>query len=176
MSELARALVPIAHRALALPASRSSEDAPLLAGALDAIDGFLAEPVASRYLRAARALAELTRLRRRTTELEKLARRSLSIELGRLESMLPVDDDAATSAAAELQALPPDPRAGLRVRALVALLEAHAELAVRVRAPERHRARMALPAPGAGRPGAGPALQTRGADRRGERIARKRRA
>ncbi len=170
MNTLARALVPIAHRAFCLPVARPIEDEPLLAFALDAIDGFLAAPVASRYLTAARALGELTRLRRRSTTLEKLARRSLDVELGRLDALLPTPGSDQPSAIEQLRALPPDPRAGRRIQALAALLEAHRALAVRVRAPEQHRARITLPE------GAAEPARRRGVDRRSARVPRKRRA
>ena len=170
MNPLARALVPIAHRALCLPAGRPAEDEPVLAAALDAIDGFLAAPVASRYLAAARALGALTRLRRRSTQIEKLARRSLHVELDRLASVLGSPSSDETSAIDRLRALPPDPRAGRRVQALVALLEVHRALALRVRAPEQHRARLALPEQ------VPESTRRRVADRRDARVQRKRRA
>ena len=139
---LAAALVPVAYRALALPPARPSEDEPLLEAALEAIDAFLATPVGSRYLVATRTLGALTKLRRRSTDLEKLARRSLDGELARLRHRAVLPDEATLDT---LRALPPDPRAGRRLQALGALLEAHRLLAVRVRAPEAHRAKIVAP-------------------------------
>lgn len=148
MNVLARALLPVAHRALALPPARPLEDEPRLLAALDAIDGFLAQPVASRYLVATRTLDELTRLRRRSAQVDILARRSLDAELVRLQTraVLPAGEGAeGTDPIDALRALPADPRAGRRLQALGALLEAHRELALRSRAPETHRAKMAKP-------------------------------
>ena len=140
MVRLARALVPVAHRALSLPPAPPAEDEPLLESALDAIDGFLADPAASRYLYAARSLGALTRLRRRTTQVTTLARRSLDGELARLSTSALLEGELGV-----LSALPPDPRAGRRLQALGALLEVHRALAVRVRAPETHRAKIVAP-------------------------------
>ena len=196
MNVLARALVPIAQHALSLPVARPVEDEPLLAAALDAVDGFLATPCASRYLTAARSLSDLARLRTRSTQVETLARRSLRYELDRLDTLLG-DESVGTPAVAgaepaapsmatvisPLRSLPPDPRAGRRIQALAALIEAHHTIAQRVRAPEQHRARLALPdgsdalarRTSAGRPAAGRQGPDRRADR-GARAARKRRA
>ncbi|MEO6954483.1 MAG: hypothetical protein ABI321_21980 [Polyangia bacterium] len=139
---LARALVPVAHGALSLPRARASEDEPLLEAALEAIDAFLEAPEASRYLVATRTLRTLSRLRQRSTDLEKLARRSLDGELERLRVRAVLPDEETLD---RLRALPPDPRAGRRLQALGALLEAHRLLAVRVRAPETHRAKIVPP-------------------------------
>jgi len=153
MSTLARALLPIAHQTLALPCA-GDDDEPLLRTAYDALDGFLAEPIASRYLSAVRALAALSRLRRRSVELGRLARRALDFQLDRLGQLavpgVPVE---------ALRALPADPRAGRRIQALAGLLEAHREIAQRVRAPERLRARIEVV----------PGDERRAADRRGRR-------
>jgi hypothetical protein len=151
MSALARALLPIAHRALTLPHAPEAVDAPARGCAYDALDGFLGEPIASRYLMAVRALGALSRLRRRGVELARLAQRSLDHELDRLS--LPGD------AIETLRALPADPRAGRRIQALAGLLEAHREIAQRVRAPERMRARLQV------KPASGKAA--RRGDRRG---------
>jgi hypothetical protein len=134
MSRLARALLPIAHRALSLPAAHDDENT--LAEAYDALDGFLAVPVASRYLRATRALRALSLHRRRSVELGRLARRSIDAQLERL-ARAGTDVD-------ELRSLPADPRAGRRLQALAALLEAHRAVAVRVRAPEKLRAKVVV--------------------------------
>jgi hypothetical protein len=132
MSRLARALLPIAHRALSLPPALDDENT--LAEAYDALDGFLAVPVASRYLRATRALRALSLHRRRSVELGRLARRSIDAQLARLaEAGAPVE---------ALRALPADPRAGRRLQALAALLETHRAVASRVRAPEKLRAKV----------------------------------
>ncbi len=150
MNALARALIPVAHRALSLPSVRPAEDEPTLLAALAAIDGFLAQPVASRYLVANRSLDALARLRGRSPQIEKLATRAVEAELGKLRSraLLPegVTGDGSTEDPLRvLAALPPDPRAGRRLQALGALLEAHRALALRVRAPEVHRARLIKP-------------------------------
>jgi hypothetical protein len=153
MSALARSLLPIAHRVLTLPQAPEPVDAPVRGCAYDALDGFLAEPIASRYLVAVRALGALSRLRKRGVELARLARRSLDHELDRL----PLPCDAVET----LRALPADPRAGQRIQALAGLLEAHREIAQRVRAPERLRARLQVQ-PGTGK-------TPRRGDRRGRR-------
>jgi hypothetical protein len=137
MSRLARALLPTARRALCLPPAQGAQDAALLAAAYDALDGFLAEPVASRYLRAVRSLDELSRLRRSAGEIDRLARRSLDAELDRLERL-----SVAATPVDALRSLPADARAGRRIQALAALLEAHRSIAQRVRAPERLRAKL----------------------------------
>lgn len=149
MNALARALIPTAHRALCLPSVRPSEDEPQLLAALSAIDAFLERPVASRYLVANRTLNALARLRGRSPQLERLASRSLEVELGKLRSRALLPEAAASGDLDPLTilgALPPDPRAGRRLQALSALLEVHRALALRVRAPEAHRARLTRPA------------------------------
>ena len=140
---LSRALIPLAHRALSLPAAAPEEDEPHLSRALDAIDGFLAAPVGSRYLMAARSLAALSRLRGRSTQVQMLARRALDGQLARLEERGVLGEQLGV-----LRDLPPDPRAGRRLQALGALLEAHRAIAVRVREPESHRAKIVAPARG----------------------------
>ena len=134
MSRLARALLPVAHGALALPATAGDE--ALLEGAYDALDGFLAEPIAARYLRAVRALRTLSAHRRRSPEIQRLSRRSLDAELDKLER------SQAGLGIVGLRSLPADPSAGRRIAALALLLEAHREIAQRVRAPEQLRARV----------------------------------
>ena len=164
MNRLARALLPIAHRALALPPSQRHDDEDLLAAALDSLDGFLAVPTPSRYLIALRALGSLSRLRRRSADVDRLARRSINAELDRL------DTRALAGAPIEaLRSLPADPRVGRRIQALTALLDAHRELALRVRAPERLRAKVTVPGEHARKLG-------RVTDRRKRPVARARRA
>ena len=150
MNALARALIPVAHRALSLPSVRPAEDEPALLAALAAIDGFLTQPLASRFLVANRSLDALARLRGRSPQIEKLATRAVESELGKLRSRALLPESIAGGGATEdpllvLAALPPDPRAGRRLQALAALLEAHRALALRVRAPEAHRARLIKP-------------------------------
>ena len=134
MSRLAQALLPVAHNALALPATAGDER--LLATAYDTLDSFLAQPIAARYLRAVRALRSLSAHRRRSPELRRLSQRSLDAELDKFERAQP------GLAVVGLRSLPADPSAGRRIAALALLLEAHREIAQRVRAPETHRARV----------------------------------
>jgi hypothetical protein len=165
LSELPRRLAATAARTLALPAAPDAEDPGLQAAALDAIDEFIASPVAHRYLAAVRALSQLSRLRRRSGGIERLARRAIDAELDQLEqsALLPQAAEGATLIE-QLRALPADPRTPRRLQALAALLEAHREIALRVRAPERLRARLEMPAESP----ASPAVNRgRRADRRG---------
>jgi hypothetical protein len=158
MNALAQALIPTAHRALSLAPVRPSEDEPMLLAALTAVDHFVANPSASRYLVAHRSLNALARLRGRSPQIERLATRSVEAELGRLRTRALLPDSSSEGEVdpiAVLAGLPPDPRAGRRLQALAALLEAHRALALRVRAPEAHRARLTKPdASGSGAAGA----------------------
>ncbi len=78
-----------------------------------------------------------------------MARRAIDAELDQLahSALLPRTAEGATIIE-QLRALPPDPRTPRRLQALSALLEAHREIALRVRAPERLRARLEIPAEG----------------------------
>lgn len=105
----------------ALPESRR-------AACLAALDGFLARPGPASYLGAARVLEAEAGAFRLEQAGGRAAERSIQRGLERLAGALPADDLAL------LGALPVghDLRAGRRLLALAALLEAHAELQGRV--------------------------------------------
>jgi hypothetical protein len=125
VAQLARALLPRAlktYRALG-------------ADALAALDPFLAAPGPATFLRAARALLEAERDAHLAPSSSPLAARSRDRALARAVAFPALDD--ATRALLSL--LPADARAGSRLTALAALLEAHAELADRVREHDARR-------------------------------------
>jgi hypothetical protein len=95
----------------------------------DAVAGFVAAPTPSRMVAAARCLVEARRRRRAAALSAALAERVFARGAARLGEIAFLDD--ATRAA--LLAQPHDGAAGRRLAALAALLEAHAELAARVR-------------------------------------------
>jgi hypothetical protein len=114
---------------------------PELAGAerhqaIAALDQFLAAPSPSRYLAAARTLADCRRATRARRLGESLAVKAHARALGRLRELPFLDDE--TSAA--LESLPIDIASGRRLLALAALLDAHAGLAARVRQADALRA------------------------------------
>jgi len=125
IAALARALLPRALHAYRL----------LGADALAALDPFLAAPGPATFLRATRALLEAERDARLAPSSSPLAARSRDRALARAVAFPALDD--ATRAL--LQLLPADARAGSRLTALAALLEAHAELADRVREHDARR-------------------------------------
>jgi hypothetical protein len=122
---LARALLP-----RALHAHRVAG-----AHALAALDPFLAAPGPATFLRAVRGLLEAERDARLAPSSSPLAARSRDRALARAVAFPALDD--ATRALLKL--LPADARAGSRLTALAALLEAHAELADRVREHDQRR-------------------------------------
>ncbi len=140
-ARLARALLFAARRALgALPAEHHEE-------ALAALDGFLAAPAPATYVAAARGLDAAVRTHRLAGALERSARRSLARGLARREESpgKGVAELAARGAADGAGAV--DRRAGRRLAALAALLDAHAALTGRVQAAvEQMRVRLGEPA------------------------------
>jgi hypothetical protein len=110
-------------------------DEPSREEALLAIDSFVAQPVAAPYLAAMRVLQQLRRQAQRARTVSTLAERSRQRGL---ETLAAVPSVGAELAAA-LQALPVDARTGQRLQALAALLDAHRELASRVRRAEAER-------------------------------------
>jgi hypothetical protein len=109
--------------------------------ALAAIDDFVATPSPSRYLRAARLLTAAARAARAARLDATFAGRAFDHGLARLQA-LPYLDAAR---AADLAATPLDPRAGHRLTALAMLLEAHHELAARVRRVDADRRQHLIP-------------------------------
>lgn len=97
--------------------------------AVVALDAFVAAPSPSRFVAAARALAEARRQSRRLRLDTLLAERTFARGAARLSSVPFVDE--ATRAA--LLAQPHTAGAGRRLATLAALLDAHAELAARLR-------------------------------------------
>jgi hypothetical protein len=120
---LASALLRVAMRAL--PRIPLDERTP----ALSAIDAFVAAPGPARFLTAARLLDEGRRAARVARLGVALQGRSFSHGLQRVRGLSFLDEELGEA----LSALPVDPRAGRRLEALAALLEAHDELAARVR-------------------------------------------
>jgi hypothetical protein len=120
---LARALARLARAAWPAldPAARVEGAA--------AIDGFVAAPAPSTFLAAARRLVEVRRRRRATDLSAALAERVFARGAACLAAV-PFVDEAVR---ATLLAQPHDGAAGRRLAALACLLEAHAELAARVR-------------------------------------------
>ncbi len=93
------------------------------------LDAFLAQPTPSHYLAAARCLAAARRDARQSHSHSALAKRSFARGIERLRALPFVD----ASVPGRLSHLPVDSCAGQRLCALAALLEAHQELAARVR-------------------------------------------
>lgn len=123
-ASLARHLLPLA--AAALSATREEERSPLLA----ALDAFLAAPSPSRFLAAWRTLSAAQ---------DRGA--SARLRLAADERALPFARDRVARsgvlsrhAAEALQGIPADGATAARLRALVLLVEARAELAGRVEA------------------------------------------
>jgi hypothetical protein len=100
--------------------------------AFAAIDEFLARPAPSTHLAAVRVLYELRAHARRSRGRVALAVRAR-------DRGLEMVSQVASALADELGALEADPACGRRLEALAALLEAHQDLAARVRRAERAR-------------------------------------
>ncbi|MFO0580092.1 MAG: hypothetical protein U1A78_39465 [Polyangia bacterium] len=94
--------------------------------ALTALDGFLARPGPSTYLRAVRVVAEAHR--EWSVRQVRAARAGYALARG----LATVRRELGPDAAEVLAVLPADDRAGLRLRALALLASAHRELAGRV--------------------------------------------
>ena len=134
---LARALLRAASRALPeIPAELREES-------LAAIDAFVAAPGPANYLRACRLLQEARDAGRAAQADTPLALRSFERGLERLESLPFVEPEQLD----QLAQLPCDVRAGRRLSALAALLDAHQELAARVRRVDAERVALFRPAP-----------------------------
>ncbi|MDB4969889.1 MAG: hypothetical protein JWN44_5578 [Myxococcales bacterium] len=99
---------------------------------LPALDGFVTSPSPSRFVLAARALADARRRMRRERLDALLGERTFARGATRLEAVGFLDDELR----AQLVAQPHDAAAGRRLGALAALLDAHAELAARLRSVE----------------------------------------
>jgi hypothetical protein len=97
--------------------------------AVAALDAFIAAPSPSRFVAAAHALAAAVRQSRAARFDARLGERRFRRGLERLDA-LPFVDDATRAALADQ---PHTGAAGRRLAALAALLEAHAELAARLR-------------------------------------------
>ena len=140
IARLARALLLASRRALAaLPAEHHEE-------ALSALDGFLAAPAPATYVAAARGLDAAVRTHRLAGALERSARRSLARGLARLEESQGKDTAELAALGAAHAAGAVDRRAGRRLAALAALLDAHAALTGRVQvAVEQMRVRLGEP-------------------------------
>jgi hypothetical protein len=123
VAELARALLVEAARVL------PGLDGEAGSAALAEIDAFVAVPLPSRWLRATRTLREMGRRARGERNIAALARRSFDRGLARVGTVSVVGDAAREA----LSALPVDASSGRRLEALAALLEAHQEVAGRVR-------------------------------------------
>jgi hypothetical protein len=124
-----RALLHTAARAL--PGLAPEVEAPALA----AIDAFVADPGPARFLHAHRVLEQARRQARVVRASTTLAARSLERGLDRIRSLPFFDEELAKT----LASLPCDSRAGRRLSALAALLDAHQELAARVRTVDAER-------------------------------------
>jgi hypothetical protein len=123
IAPLARALARLARNAWPTldPAARAEGAA--------AIADFVAAPAPSSFLAAARRLVDVRRQRRAAELSSALGERVFARGAARLAAV-PFLDDATR---ATLLAQPHDGPAGRRLAALAALLEAHAELAARIR-------------------------------------------
>ena len=148
IDRLAHALYPLARATLAeVPLQDRVE-------AMAAVRAFVASPSPSSWLRATRLLREARRAQRRADVTSRLAERSRARGLERLRA-LPFLEPATAEV---LAGLPADPRAGLRLSALAALLGAHDELAARVRQADASRPQLL---PRGGLPAAAPPPRTR---------------
>lgn len=96
---------------------------------LAAIDEFVAAPRPWRFLRALRLLRQALRDLRAGEAIGDLQERSFQRGLERLSALTFIGPELAGA----LKALPRDPRAGVRLQGLAVLLEAHHELAGRIR-------------------------------------------
>jgi hypothetical protein len=96
---------------------------------LAALDGFLAAPGPASYLQAVRVLGDAARAVRAAEAGEAFAERAHAHGLERVRAL----DWLEPATVEALDALPIDARAGQRLRALATLLEAHQQLAGRVR-------------------------------------------
>lgn len=99
------------------------------APAVVALDAFIVTPSPSRFVAAARALADARRRSRAARVDTLLAERRFRRGAARLDAVAFVDEATRTALAAQ----PHTSAAGHRLAALAALLEAHAELAARLR-------------------------------------------
>ncbi len=97
-----------------------------------AVDAFVDAPTPSRFLAAARQLVAARRARRSAELSRALDERTFAAGLGRLSRLAFVSEELR----AELAAQPHDAPTGRRLGVLAALLEAHAELAARLRNPD----------------------------------------
>jgi hypothetical protein len=108
------------------------------ASVLPALDAFVAAPSPARLVAAARALREARR-RARGARIDKLlAERVFARGAARLAKVGVVDDEARV----QLLAQPHEAAAGRRLAVLAALLDAHAELAARVRSADATHVRI----------------------------------
>lgn len=98
-------------------------------GTLPALDAFITAPSPSRFLVAARALADARRRSRGERIDLLLAERTFARGAARLAAVSFLDDETR----AALVDQPHQAAAGRRLGALAALLDAHAELAARLR-------------------------------------------
>ena len=99
------------------------------AGALPALDDFVRTPSPARFLAAARTLAAARRRTRRERLDALLGERTFARGAARLAEVCFVSEETR----ALLVAQPHDAATGRRLGALAALLDAHAELAARLR-------------------------------------------
>jgi hypothetical protein len=99
---------------------------------LAAIDGFLARPAPSTHLQAVRVLCDLRAHARRSRSRAELSVRARDRGLAMVSQV-------ASGLAEDLAALEADSACGRRLEALATLLEAHQDLAARVRRAERAR-------------------------------------
>ena len=126
MSDAARLGVALARLATRTWPALSAD---ARAGALPVLDAFVTTPSPARFAAAARALADARRRARHERLDALLGERTFARGLERLAAVPFVDDDTR----AQLAAQPHDAATGRRLAVLAALLDAHAELAARLR-------------------------------------------
>lgn len=128
MSRLAHALQLHAERTLPLLDDGAREEA------LNALADFVATPLPSRFLRAARTLAQLARRDRQAATLRALGRRAFERAAERLDAV-----PALAPFSLLLTSLPADAPHARRLDALAVLVATHQELAGRLRDDEAQR-------------------------------------
>jgi hypothetical protein len=137
VSRMAATLFPLAVRL--------HRDVPAEAqtAALAALDGFLAQPSPSAFMRATRELRGAITAHRFSHATRALSGRAFGRALDRLNATDILDEERR----GVLASLPVDVRAARRLDALAALLQAHDELATRVRAPQKYKLEPLPPEP-----------------------------
>jgi hypothetical protein len=113
------------------------------AAALAALDQFIAQPSPTGFLRAARELRGAIAAHRFAHSSRVLSERAFGRALTRLHDTAILDEERRGL----LASLPVDVRAARRLDALAALLQAHDELAARVRVPQKYKLEPLPPEP-----------------------------